>query len=420
VKSEAGGATYAAAADDASLELVAVGSLARRDLVLETVQPGQIEPLEEAPLYAKVAGYVGELLVDIGDEVTEGKVLLRLSAPEMADDVQQAEALLAQAEAEAVQAEAAVTAAAAARETAAATVEQMQAGVSRAGAACTRWQSEYERIRRLSDAGTVTAKLADETEQQLRSAEAACQEASAAKTSAEADLRAAVANIAKAEADRLAAGAKVRVAGAALARAKTMLSYLEIKAPFAGVVSSRSVDRGHYVQPSAGGEPLLTITRTDMVRVLIDVPEAEAALVDAGDPATVVLQTSRREEFPGTVTRDSWALDRTNRSLRVAIDLENPEGRLRTGMYVTACICLEQHDDALVAPPAAISWTGREPACFVIDDAGTLHRRSIEVGLRLADAVEVQSGIAADEAIVLAKADSLRDGQTVRPEAAKP
>src|SRR5262249_44944520 len=148
-------------------------------------------------------------------------------------------------------------------------VAEAEAGIERAGGEYERWHAEFARMTELASKGSVTEKLVDETQHQLRASDAAQQQAKAAVESARAALRAAQANVKKSTADTTAATARRQVAAANLARSKTMLAYTEIKAPFKGVVTQRNVNTGHYVHPVTGSaaEPLLVVEQTDKVRV---------------------------------------------------------------------------------------------------------------------------------------------------------
>jgi len=163
----------------------------------------------------------------------------------------------------------------------------------------------------------------------------------------------------KAEADRSAAEAHVAVAKADLAHANTMFAYTEIRAPYDGVVVTRSVDTGHYVQPaSSGSKPVMTVARTDQVRVFVDVPEMEAGGVDVGDPSALHVQALPRGDISAKVTRTSWSLDSANRSLRAEIDVPNEGSRLRPGMYAMATIELAHRENTLTVPATAIARDG--------------------------------------------------------------
>jgi len=406
-----------ASATETAVDRVTADKPVRKTLRLTTTQPGRIEAFEQAPLYPKLAGYAQEVLVDIGDSVEKDQLLIKLSIPEMLDEVKQMEALVAQADAQTRQAEAAVKSAEAAAGMAEAKVSQSEAGIGRAAAEYERWQSEHARLVELADKGSVTQKLVDETRNQLRAADAARQEAAASVKSAEAALRAAVADIDKSRADLIAAGAQQHVVAANSARAKTMLAYTEIKAPFKGTVTQRNVDTGHYVHPTTGGsgEPLLVIVQMDKVRVFVDVPEMEAPLVDAGakpDKAVVRVQSLGGKTIDGTVTRTSQWLDQANRSLRAEVDLLNSNSMLRPGMYAKVEILLDERTDVLTLPVTAIVREGSATYCCCVE-SGKIERRPIELGLRSGSEVEILTGIDADQVVVLARADSLKQGQSV-------
>jgi len=396
---------------------VAAGRVERKTLTRTTSQPARIDAFEETPLLPKLAGFVAQVLVDIGDTVSKDQTLVELSIPELHDELKQKEALVALADAGIRQAEAAVQAATAAVETAAAKIQQMEAGVVRADAERARWQAEHARITELVAGRAVTEKLADETLHTMRSAEGGHQEAVAAVAAAMAARNEAETNVRQAEADQGAAAARLQLAQADLARTNTLIAYATIKAPFDGVVTHRNVATGHYVQPAGGGDakPLVVVARTDVVRVFLDVPELEAPLVDRGQnggAATVRVQSLAGMEFQGNVTRTSWSLDAANRTLRTEIDIPNPDGLLRPGMYATATIVLDQRTDALALPTSALVREGADTYCCSVE-SGSIRRQPIQLGLRFDKEVEIVSGLNAGQMIVLARAETLKHGQQV-------
>lgn len=404
-------------ASQPTLVRVAAAHPTRKTLVRTTVQPGRVEAYEVTPLYPKVTGYVEKVLVDIGDRVEAGDALVTLSAPELLDDVSEAEASVGQAEAQVEQAAAQIRLDQAAVEVAAAMLEQVKAGVIRAQADIERCRAEHGRIKDLAASGSVTDKLVDESLNQLKAAEAAAAQTEADVAAAMASLKQAQASVAKAQADLRAAEARWRVAQSQLARARTMAGYATIRAPFAGIVTQRNTHTGHYVAPANGGSSLalLVIARADKVRVFVDVPESDAALVDSGengDPAVIRIAAGGPREILGSVTRTSWSLGSSNRSLTTEIDLANDDGTLRPGMYVTAAITLEQRADAIVLPTSAIlqSENGSQCCCIV---AGRIERRTITLGLRSGNEVEVTSGIAPEDLVVLSGGEAYSQGQPV-------
>ena len=397
-----------------NLDRVVAGPPIRKPLVLYSTQPARIEAFEETPLYAKLAGYVDVIAVDIGDAVKNGQTLVKLKIPELKNEVDQKIAMLAQSKAEAAQADANISAVKAAAETAAAHVKEAKAGVGRTTADFERWEAEHARITGLAATGSVTSKLVDETKNQLRAADAAREESAAAIDSAEAAARQAAAMVAKSEADLRAAEARVAVAKANLDQAQTMLTYTELKAPFDGVVISRSIDPGHFVQPAsgAGAKPLVVVARTDKVRVALDIPEMEAGLVDVGDEAILRVQALRGRELKAAVSRTSWSLDSGNRSLRAEVDFPNDNSLLRPGMYATGVIKLDHRPNALTLPVTAVVRVGNDAYCCLVEK-GKIVRRQIELGLRSGPDVEVLHGIDESNVVVLVRPEGLADGQAV-------
>lgn len=387
----------------------------RRALILTTTQPGRIAAFEQTPVFAKVAGYVEEVRVDIGDRVQKDDVLVRIAVPELSDDLREKEAVVAQAQAEVRQAESHLAASRAAAETAHLRIAEVDAGLIRAKADVARWRSEHDRIKELAAKGAITEKLAEETLNALRAAEAAVKELDARSLSARAGFHEAEAKIGTAEADKVAAEARASVAMAGVDRVETMIGYTEIRAPYAGMVTRREVDTGHFVQPGSGPQaaPLVEVARIDTVRIFVDVPELEAGRVDPGDPAEVRVQAAEGQVVSATVTRTSGSLVESNHSLRVELDVPNTEGRLRPGMYATVTIRLDERPEALVIPVTAVVRDGNAAWCCVVRD-GKVERRPVELGLRSGGFVEVRSGLDDTSPVVVKQPDRLRDGQDVR------
>ncbi len=406
--------TRAPASGGKNLDRVTVGNPPRKSLKLFTTQPAKIQPYERAPLTSKLSGYISEVLVEIGDVVKVGQPLLRLNMPELLDEVRQMEAQVANAAAEVTQSESKILAAKAVAESKKVGVTVAEAGTGRNEADYQRWSAETNRIKELAGRGSVTSKLYEETNSQLLSADAGRREAAAMVLAAKAAANEAAAMIGKAEADLVAAKAKQRVAEADLAKTKTMLGYAELRAPFAGVITQRTADVGQFV---TGGteKPLVVVERTDKVRVVVYVPELDAAMVtpgENGDAVTLKVQSLGGREFTARVSRTAWALDESNHSLRTEIDIVNSDAALRSGMFASASILLDKRDEVLTLPLAAIVRDGSGVYCCVVV-GGKIERKPLELGLRSGDDLEIVSGLNATDKVVLARTAGLQVGQEV-------
>ncbi|MSR56905.1 MAG: efflux RND transporter periplasmic adaptor subunit [Planctomycetaceae bacterium] len=419
--------TGGATAGNAALVRVTAVRPARKTLVRRTEQPGRVEAFEESPLFAKLAGYVTKINVDIGDSIAgpktdshgkasePGQVLAELSIPELDEEHHQKESLVGQAHAEVQQAVAAVRVAEAAQGSAQAKLEETQATVERAQADYDRYKSEFERIRELAEKGAVNRQVTDEKENQMRAASAARKEVVAKIASAKAAIAESLALLEKAKADHETSQAKLRVAGSEEQRVAALLDYTHIRAPYDGVVSVRNVHTGHFVQPGAGsaGKPMFVVIRTEIVRIFVDVPEADAVLIHPGSEARIRIPSLSAETFAGNVTRSSWMLDSSTRTLKTEIDVENADGRLRPGMYAYADLKVAERTDALALPNTAVFTADGQTFCYTIDDESKVTRRPIVVGIRAGDDVEIVSGLAGDEQVIGVNPAAFREGQRV-------
>ena len=321
----------------------------KQKLVHTISQPGTLRANEEAMIHAKVVGYASQVLVEIGAKVKgpvyenggklvkQGSKLLVVDVPEIVEEVQHKKALMDFAKVgvdlEKKQAE---VADAFLLSTEAGLVEA-RAGIQRAQASYDRWHSENKRVSALVQSKVLDEQTRDEVLNLVKAAESTKDEIMAKVKHAEATVAKSKAEAAKARIAILSAESRLDVTKAELRKAEALAAYTTIYAPFDGVVTKRSVDPGKLVQDnsSPNTEPLFIISQIDPVRVVVDVPEIENAYVNPGEDALVTFHALPGKEFSCKVSRISWALDSSSRNLRAEIDLPNPEGILRPGMYAS-------------------------------------------------------------------------------------
>ena len=344
---------------------------------------GTLEAYEETPVLARIAGHVGKVHVDAGYPIKEGQVLAEQSVPEMDEDLNQKQALVAQAKAEVDQAAAALEAAEAHIQTAKALVLEAQAGRTRAQANYEFREKEWKQAEKLVKDDILNVQTREVTRFQFKAAEAAKEEIEAKIVSAQATALESEAKRNKAKADVEAAKARVRVAQANEAYVAAMLAYAKIRAPYNGVVVKRNIHTGHYLQPAgAGATPLFVVARTDRVRIFIEAPDYEASLLEPGTPAQVRFHIPKLKDrvFEGKVNRTSWSLDTKTRILRIQVDLANPKEELRAGMYAFVAFTVE-FPQRLVVPATAIGAQGDQAYCFFAQD-GKAKQTLIKIGVR--------------------------------------
>jgi RND family efflux transporter MFP subunit len=338
-------------------------SLPTRETLAQTITlPASIDAFEKARLYAKVAGYVDRIYVDIGDRVTRGQVLAELDIPEMAPQYAEAKAQLAEAQAEHARA---------------AAEDELQRVI-------------YERSRSLRRRASITEQDLDQ---------------------AKASHRRAAAEVALAQ-------ARIERLRARLGELETMMEYAKIRAPFDGVVTERFVDPGALVQAATASNdvsPVVTVQRLDKMRVVVAVPEREAAAVEPGKAATLTANALPTRQFAGTVSRCAGALDPATRTMRVEIDVPTPEAELKPGMYGSLTLTLAERDDALTVPASAVVAEKDRRFVYVVRE-GHAHKVPVTIGADDAIRVEVTSGLDADSAVVVSGLGALADGAAVRAE----
>jgi HlyD family secretion protein len=384
-----------------------------RATIRRTVEePGQINAFETTHIHAKLSGFLKNVTVDIGSKVKEGDVMAELWMPELEAEHRQKEALVDQAEAERAQDEASVRVAQATVASADAKLVEVQAGIKRAEADLARWHSEANRVQQLVRDSVITGSLYDETRSKLQAADASLDEVRAHVKSAEAAVAESRAALEKARSDVLAASAHVEVAREDAGRVEALLAYAKIKAPFDGIVTQRYFDTGHLTQPGAATEPLFVVARSGLVTIAVDVPEMSAVAVDLGDRALISIQALEGRTFEGTVTRTAWALDPKTRTLRTEIDIPNPEGVLRPGLYAYATLVVDERSNVLSLPISAIVKEGDKAFCVCVVN-GRAVRKPIRIGINDGAQAEIMSGLDGTEVVVKANASSLADGQSL-------
>ncbi len=400
---------------------VSVVSPERKTLTRKIEQPGEVRADEQAAILVRVSGYVKKVHKDIGQTVKEGDLLAELSVPDMDEELNQKNALVAQAKAEVVLAERVRDAAQADVKAAEAKVGEAKASGIRAAAELRRAESQLDRLTRSKE--VVPKEVLEETQLGFDSAKAAVAEVDARVQSAQAAQKSAEAKYERAKADVGVMQAKQRVAEADQRRQAALVGYATLHAPFAGVVVKRRVDTGDYLQPGTmRQEAAFIVARIDPVRVLVDVPEVDAVQVTDGTRATVTVPALQDEEFEDEVRRTSWALDPRGRTLRAEIELKNPRGRLRPGMYVHSIIHAI-HKDVPTVPASAIVTQAEENFCFLVEE-GKARKTAVRLGFRQGNVVEVVakrdpagkqkwSAFTGEEKVIVDVPSGLTNGQAV-------
>ena len=333
---------------------------------------------EQSEVTSVVAGQVREVLVERGSVVKKGAPLLRLRDVDYRLAAQAAEAQLAQARAQLGMQDG----------TAPPKPDDLP-DVQAARAAMELAKRNAERAEELAKRGVLTEANLDET--RARATEARERYASA--------LNGARATLSSLEA------AKV-----ALHQANTAASEATVRAPFAGEIADRKVSVGEYVAPQT---PLVTLVRTDPLRIELDVPQRALRAVQAGQKVEVTVDALPGRRFEGTVRYVSAALERSSRTLTVEAVIDNPERVLRPGLFASARLQTGEDETVHIVPVAAVYTHAGVSRVFAVED-GKVREQVVTVGERIGDEVVLSGGLDGDEVLAVDALDQLADGVLVR------
>ena len=396
----------AATGPDAGLVPVSLVTPQRADGPNDLLLPSSIQAIEETAIYARINGYVRERYVDIGDRVTAGRVLAQIDTPELDQELSQARATLAQTRSGLAQAQASVTQAQANLQQARAALDQSKANERFAGVTADRF-IELER-REL-----VSHQDADEKRTGLAAARAAA-------AASQANVEAMQANVGALSASVEAARATVAANEANVQRLMALQSFQRLEAPFTGIITMRGIDRGALISSGsgAGASPLFRLARIDNLRIFVNVPQTFVRSIAPGQAAKVLVPEYPQRTFVGTIASTAGALDPASRTLLTEVRLRNDDRALMPGMYAQVTFAVAPAADVWIVPATALVTRAAGPQVVAVRDDGTVNYLRVQLGRDLGQSIEIVSGLAGKERLVVSPPDGLRDGVRVKPRGA--
>jgi RND family efflux transporter MFP subunit len=373
-----GKSAKAGASAEPSLRPVAVALVTRRPVVNSLTLSGAFRPYQQVDVHAKVAGFIRKIYVDVGDHVKTGQVLAILEVPELSAQVAGAKADIQRYQD---------------------AVRRSESEIQRAESTHAAYHAAYSRLKQASESrpGLIAEQELDdsmakdkETAAQIESARAALAESQSQLVSARTDL------------DRLSA----------------LESYSQITAPFAGVVTKRYADTGALIQAGTASEtqsmPVVQLAEWSRLRLVVPVPESAVSQLLLGSAVQVHVSAMNRD-FEGRIARFADALDDETRTMHTEIDVENPDGSLKEGMYAEAKIILKQENDALTIPIQALERNSTGGTVLIVDAQGSVEERQVKLGAESSDRVEILAGVAENDRVVIGSRGEFRAGEKVRP-----
>ena len=340
---------------------VEVTKVASKKLSITTRLPGELQAYETVAVFPKITAYVDSISVDRGTHVKFGQLMARLVAPEVAAQRAEAQSKLQAAEAQRAEADAKLASD----------------------------QSTYDRLKSASATPGVVAGNDVEVAQRAVDADRARLEAM--RGSAEA-------------------------AKSALKSVTEIEGYLQVRAPFDGIVTERNVHPGSLVGPPTSGSgaamPMLRVEKTARLRLVVPVPEKYATGINVGSKVEFSVPAFPSQTFAGTIARVAHSVDVKTRTMPVELDVNNSDGRLSSGMFPEVLWPVRRTEPTLFVPTSAVARTTE--ATFVIRiRGGNTEWVNVQTGELDDKSIEVFGGLHEGDEVAARGTDELRAGTHV-------
>src|SRR5215212_141042 len=370
---------------------VTTAAAIQRDLPRFFEATGSLAGDQQTDVAPQTAGKVVAVGVDIGSPVKRGQMLVRLDDTELKLRVKQVATQLEQAKAGVRQAEEKIG-----LRPGQAFDPNRVAEVASAKVAFDLAEKNLRRAEKLIESGDVSRSFYDEQRARRDQLKEQYEVALAQARQNYAGVDVARTNVANAQAQ--------------LALAQKNVSYAVIPAPIDGYVSERTADLGEYVSPQ---QKVVTIVRTNPLRIRIDIPEQAIPEVKVGQSVSITTSAWPDKNFAGRVARIAPNVSATSRTLTVEAEIENSNNALKPGQFATVRILQERVEPAVLIPARAVRNEAGVNRVYVIKN-GHAEQRLVQTGQTEGDMIEVKNGVAADEQVATSNVEQLTDGITIK------
>jgi RND family efflux transporter MFP subunit len=184
-----------------------------------------------------------------------------------------------------------------------------------------------------------------------------------------------------------------------------------MKAPFAGVIAAKNMEEGDMINPMMGmGQSILTLMDLSRVKVAVDVPAEEVEKIEIGHPCRVTISSLPGETFPGRVYSKNLAADPLSKTFKVEVVIDNPDLRIKAGVYADIAIEYIRHENVLMLPLSALLAGEKE---VMVDENGVARKRVVAIGERNGSRFEVLSGVNPGDQVIVEGNYDLKEGTVV-------
>ncbi len=358
---------------------VSVQPAGRGDITATFTLTGVVAPRQQAVLASVVSGNVQNVYVALGKPVTAGELLVKIDDSTLQAQAAAAAAHLASVRASNVGGDATA-----------------QANLVSAKVAADNADSNLARNQSLFKQGYVSRTALDQAQSQAAAADAAYRAA---------QVTAQNANLSQSGGSAL---ADIANAQAALSTIQAQIAQTSVTAPFDGIVTQRSVDRGALATP---GTPLITVSQLDPAWINVGIPDDDLAYVHNGTPVTITVDTIPGRTWRAYVDVVNAAASSGTLSYLTHIVVPNRDYTLRAGMVANANFQQATHHNVVILPRVALYQTESGNAVYIVVD-GKAKSVPVKTGLQTTDKVEV-TGVDPGAQVITQRPDALQDGSIV-------
>ena len=383
-------AETAANAQPVAIEVTTAAAI-KRDLPRFFEATGSLAGDQQTDVAPQTAGKVVAVGVDIGSYVRRGQMLVQLDESELKLRVDQAATQVEQAKAGVRQAEEKIG-----LRPGQAFDPNRVADVAAAKVTLDLAEKNLKRAEKLIESGDVSRSFYDDQRARRDQLREQYEVALAQARQNYAAVDVARTNVANAQSQ--------------LALARKNLSYAVIPAPIDGFVTERTADLGEYVSPQ---QKVVTIVRTNPLRIRIDIPEQAIPEVKVGQSVSITTSAWPDKNFAGRVARIAPNVSATSRTMTVEAEIENNGNALKPGQFATVRILQERAEPAVLVPARAVMNQAGVNRVYVIKD-GHAEQRLVQTGQTEGDLIEIRNGIAADEQVATSNLEQLTDGIAIK------
>jgi RND family efflux transporter MFP subunit len=336
--------------------------------------PASMQAIQEAPIYARMDGYLKSRGVDIGDHLKAGALMAVIEAPEVDQQLAQARAALAHAVAALAQAKA--------------SLRESQSRMAISKATSERWKT-------LAGKGVVSKQETEEKQ--------------SVYDTAAANVDAIASSVAAAEAD-------VTAGQASVGRLEQMKAFEQVTAPFEGIVTARNVDAGALIAAGSGSgnRELFRMAKTDELRIFVNVPQSYSVAIHPGETAIARVGEFPGRNFPGRIVRTADALDPGSRTLLTEVHIPNSGHVLRPGMFASIRFSIDRTVTPVLAPAGVFVFRSDGPHLAMVGRDSRVHYATVTIGRDYGANLEILSGAQPGERASLNPTDDLAEGAKVQ------